>query len=88
MTSLCNRQKRPHCGLETENWAACLRVGSKSSSHLQGHSVASKDRQLRMLALKASQAPVVWQKKRSLSNQEVVLGSKLTLDFSRQGWDS
>lgn len=38
-----------------------------------------------MLALTASQAPVVWQKKRSLSNQEVVLGSQLTLDFSRQG---
>lgn len=50
--------------------------------------VASKNRQLEMLALKASQAPMVWQKRRSLSNQEVVLGSQLTLDFSTQGWDS
>lgn len=88
MTSLYNRQKKLHGGLETESWAAFLGVGTKSSSHLQGHCVASKNRQLELLALKASQAPVVWQKKRSLSNQEVVLGSQLTLDFSRQGWDS
>lgn len=31
MTSLCHRQKMPHCGLEAESWAACLGVGTKSS---------------------------------------------------------
>lgn len=44
-----------------------------------------KNSQLEMPALKASQDPVVWQKNRSLSKEEVVLGSQLTLDFSRHG---
>lgn len=42
MTSLCNRQKKPHYGPETESWAACLGIGSKSSSHLQGYCCLKK----------------------------------------------
>lgn len=82
---LSMRQKTPLCGWETESSAPCHRVGSTSSPISKGPMWPQKNSQLETLALKASQAPGVWQKKRSLSQQEVVLGSQLTLDFPRQG---
>ena len=90
MTSLCNGQKTPHCGLETESWAACLGVGAKSSPISKGPVWP----QIKQSAGDAGSGSEGQPSPCGLAEEEVIVqtgsgpGAQLTLDFPRQGWGS